>query len=452
MFIINALYLAVFPMGAQTNLPEEYTDTLRIPEQPCSGKIKFSITIPQGYTLESSCAETEAMAIFNYPSGARIYILKMSENDYYNPNWDNILAVSTEISKRRQIKRSTSQINEEINTILSPLPPFPIRSDSLTLSGCQPNGLYWKDLDWGIYTVGYVNVAAQDTLSFNKAIYSIKFYRDPKTGEPSYVPYKFSNSMNYDWLGGLAPSSVDGSGNASNILSLSPYSMLGANPVNLVDPLGCDTVQISYGNDKFSIGNISLAEGDDVFLVTVGDQTSSYVFNEGEYGNRVNMLNLEIGETKSDLTLGFFYVSGEGPNGAGFYVAPGGESSAATGSCARIPDGTYPIDAPAQGADWQKPGEGGSVASRGIRFHYGGGSGASLHQWTQGCFIMTSDYTPNNGNYTVNGDTSQETSRRFDQTLGASGSFLYKTSKGKTREGSLFPNGITHSLNLKSRR
>jgi len=56
-----------------------------------------------------------------------------------------------------------------------------------------------------------------------------------------------------------------------------------------------------------------------------GYKTQTYTFSEGEYGKRVNVLNLENNE---DYTLGIYHVSGqEGEGATGYAVTPGGEPS-----------------------------------------------------------------------------------------------------------------------------
>ena len=143
-----------------------------------------------------------------------------------------------------------------------------------------------------------------------------------------------------------------------------------------------------------------------------------------------------------------YHISGEADNGTGFYVAPGGEPSTKNGSGRRIPDGEYSITNPPEGAKWRKPGVGGNVSGRGIRFHYGSGN---PRNWTEGCFVLSSEYVINeHGDISYKRANSMEASRAFDTALGASEHFSYKTGK-KTREGSRFPNSIKHKLILKSR-
>ena len=222
------------------------------------------------------------------------------------------------------------------------------------------------------------------------------------------------------------------------------------NPITFIDPIGTDTINISYVNKKWKIDAPIIADGNDVFNVANGDKKETYEFSQGEHGKRVNLLNLEIGETKDSYTLGVYHISGEADNGTGFYVAPGGEPSTKNGSGRRIPDGTYPIINPTAGSQWIKPGVGGNVRKRGIRFHYGG---TNPRSWTEGCFVLSSGYSVNGNTIHYNADESKTASRNFDNALGAIGHFSYRPkSRTYNREGATFNAPIKHTLILKSRK
>lgn len=222
------------------------------------------------------------------------------------------------------------------------------------------------------------------------------------------------------------------------------------NPITFIDPIGTDTINISYVNKKWKIDAPIIADGNDVFNVANGDKKETYEFSQGEHGKRVNLLNLEIGETKDSYTLGVYHISGEADNGTGFYVAPGGEPSTKNGSGRRIPDGTYPIINPTAGSQWIKPGVGGNVSKRGIRFHYGG---TNPRSWTEGCFVLSSGYSVNGNTIHYNTDESKTASRNFDNALGAIGHFSYRPkSRTYNREGATFNAPIKHTLILKSRK
>ena len=191
-------------------------------------------------------------------------------------------------------------------------------------------------------------------------------------------------------------------------------------------------------------------KGETIARGTFFGDTQTYEFSQGEHGKRVNLLNLEIGETKDSYTLGVYHISGEADNGTGFYVAPGGEPSTKNGSGRRIPDGTYPIINPTAGSQWIKPGVGGNVSKRGIRFHYGG---TNPRSWTEGCFVLSSGYSVNGNTIHYNADESKTASRNFDNALGAIGHFSYRPkSRTYNREGATFNAPIKHTLILKSRK
>ncbi len=233
---------------------------------------------------------------------------------------------------------------------------------------------------------------------------------------------------------------------AEDYYNWSPYVYCKGNPVMYVDPDGCDTLNITYTNNKWNISTPFIVEGDDVFNVTINGESSSYTFSEKEYGNRVNMLNLEIGEDKNSYTLGVYHVSGVKEGGTGYYVTPGGLSSIKEGSGRRIPDGVYPITTPSGGEMWRKPGVGGIASKRGIRFHYGG---SNPRAWTQGCFVLSTSYSYSGNSIRYDPNVSIEASRSFDKSLGGASHYSYSLGK-KHREGTRFTNPISRYLILKS--
>ena len=228
---------------------------------------------------------------------------------------------------------------------------------------------------------------------------------------------------------------------------LSPYAYCAGNPVNAIDIDGCDTLNISYDKNIWTFSLPIIAKGDDIFNVTIDGKTSTYVFSEKEYGERVNMLNLEIGKDKQSYTLGVYHVSGAEEGGTGFYITPGGQSSTIVNSGLRIPEGVYPITTPTGGEKWRKPGVGGIVSGRGIRFHYAGSS--NPRGWTQGCFVLSNSYSTNGNQILFDPDESKKASHTFDELLGGSRHFPYYKD-GRRREGTIFPNQISKFLILKS--
>ncbi|MDE7375813.1 MAG: hypothetical protein K2N16_03080, partial [Muribaculaceae bacterium] len=229
--------------------------------------------------------------------------------------------------------------------------------------------------------------------------------------------------------------------------NISPYVYCMGDPINYADPTGCDTVNICYKDGKWNISNLIIAKGDDVFNITIDDETSSVTFSEGEYGNRVDALTLQnAGE--GSYALGVYHVSGEAEGATGFYVTPGGESSNVEGSKRRIKDGVYPIKEPDQNPNlkWHTPGVGGVVASRGIRFHYTEDTIAL--NYTKGCFVLATDYSISNGKIIYDLQNSLNASISFNMALGAN---EIKPFKNNGRTGAVFNTPITHKLILKTR-
>ena len=184
-----------------------------------------------------------------------------------------------------------------------------------------------------------------------------------------------------------------------------------------------DTLDI-IKNDagKWSVSNIQIVKGDDVYRLKTGDETKIYSFSEGEYGNRVNVLNLE---NNDDYTLGIYHISGVEKGGTGYTITPGGEASTEVGSNKRLPNDTHTLG---QGAGkWQQPwvlsGEiSGDVSSRGIKFHFGY---STPRTWTQGCFVLSSDYTKVGNTIKYTERESRQALRDFDSNLGAKSIYNY---------------------------
>ena len=235
---------------------------------------------------------------------------------------------------------------------------------------------------------------------------------------------------------------------AEKYYHISPYVYCAGNPVNAIDPDGCDSIHVNYIDNMWHAEEPVLSKGDDVFIINDGNKTSTITYNEGEYGNRVCALNLDVND---NYTLGIYYVSGAGKKGCGFYVTPGGEASSQVGSGARIPEGNYPILAP-NGGNWQQPQVGGIVAPRGIRFHYGY---PSPRNWTEGCFVLSHDYYIDNGKIQFDKQSSLNALQNFDHALGGGDFYKYSfvNSRGKvqTRFGAKFENPIQNKLYLRSR-
>ena len=240
---------------------------------------------------------------------------------------------------------------------------------------------------------------------------------------------------------------------AEKFYDISPYAYCGGNPIRYIDILGLDTISITYDsdNEKWQISDPIIAEGDDVFIVTENGESSTYTFSEGEYGKRVDMLNLgEIG----GAMLGVYHISGAQELGTGFYVMPGGEASTYKKG-ARIEDKDHYLFKRWSGdVKWQKPliGDGGLLEGRGVRVHYVGYSDGDFTAvaFTDGCAVLSYDYKVKNGKIYFNHQTSRAASENFDKYLGAIGHRPY-VKNGIKRYGAIFPKQIKHTLNLKSR-
>lgn len=218
-----------------------------------------------------------------------------------------------------------------------------------------------------------------------------------------------------------------------------------------------DTVEVTYNaeTDYWDLGEPTISEGDDVVYVTdqEGNRTE-YLFSEGEYGERAIFLNLEnTGEGEDGYVLGVYHVSGAKEGGTGFYVTPGGKASNEEKSGRRISEGTYPIIAPYETAEWRYPGVGGKAVERGSRFHYGG---SNPRPWSKGCFILFPNYKIEGGRLSVDLELSKVAAINFAHLMGGVGAINYqftdKKGNVKNRIGvSWYPYGISNKLVLKSR-
>ena len=214
--------------------------------------------------------------------------------------------------------------------------------------------------------------------------------------------------------------------------------------MNKIDLNGRDTINISYNDNKWIYSDPIIFEGDDVFIVSTESGVNTYTFSEGHYGKRVSLLNLDINE---EYTLGIYYISNSSVGGIGYFVAPGGSASNVKNSNKRVLDGDYPMTTPIGAEKWRQPGLGGDVINRGIKFHFGK---SNARKWSEGCFVISSDYELNNNSILYNRETSIRALISFDNILGASKTYEY-TYDGKKRTGAEFPNKLDYRVVVKSR-
>jgi RHS repeat-associated protein len=297
-----------------------------------------------------------------------------------------------------------------------------------------PFGMTIAEYNASVVDYGYNGKELQDDLINSKKLdwydYGARFY-DPQLGRWNVIDPMIEKHFDY-----------------------SGYAYSYNNPVRFMDLMGLDTLDINYNDDGiWEITNTQMVRGDDIFRVTKDGKTTTHTFSEGEYGERVNMLNLE---TNDDYTLGIYHVSGaEYANGRnGYYVTPGGDASTEVGSNARLPEDTYDLQASPEAASWRQiwvtNGEAnGDVSARGIKFHFGGSSPAD---WTKGCFVLSSAYTKNGNNIQYNFSESRTATIWMDFHLGATSVYRYATEKynGSGRIGAQFSGtNLIHKLILK---
>lgn len=244
----------------------------------------------------------------------------------------------------------------------------------------------------------------------------------------------------------------------------SSYSNIGDNPIWFVDPKGADTIYASKNAETgiWEIYKKQIAEGNDIFRITYINYSRQYIFSEGEYGKRFNVLNLEnTGNEQIGYTLGVYHISGHSEEGAtGFVVTPGGEPSVKNRSLKRLPDDVYSITGTGTGKNnssfkWVQPLiqagiQNTSVGSRAIKIHPAAAKSieTEVSQWTDGCYIVSTNYSLKKGKVYYNSILSKSTSKQINGILGATKNYDSVGNRGYP--GSDFSNGISFKLIQKS--
>ena len=193
---------------------------------------------------------------------------------------------------------------------------------------------------------------------------------------------------------------------------VSPYAYCAGDPVNRIDPFGTDTINISYKEGKWNYAKPIIADGNDVFNVTVDGQTSSYTFSEGEYGNRMNVLNLE---SNNKETFGMYQLSGT--ETVGFVVQPHGPATKAIDG-SRLKDGSYKTII-GYGVQW--PTYVGLINhnlydGKGARVHCG-----TDYSWSKACLVISSSYYKKGGIHKFHLDESRAAVYNFVLYMGSVG-------------------------------
>lgn len=245
--------------------------------------------------------------------------------------------------------------------------------------------------------------------------------KDTETGY-SYFGARYYSSDLSIWL------SVDPM--AAKYPSLSPYVYCADNPVNTIDPNGCDTIDVKFNTESnlWELGTHSIVKGNDVIRLTDGDgNVSSCEFSEGEYGKRICSFRIEDNGTQ---TFGVFLLSGK--DEAGFFVEPTGTPSNSEKGVP-VECGIFNIQEckgdrwngwPEQYNDNVKYG-------RGVCIHYcwskrreamgnDNQSNLSAKDWTTKCMVVSSKYSMSGSVVKFDGHQSKSMAQKVAQYCGVS--------------------------------
>ena len=226
--------------------------------------------------------------------------------------------------------------------------------------------------------------------------------RDSETGFSYFGARYYDSDLMTAWL------SVDPM--ADKYPSLSPYAYCGWNPVRVIDPNGLDTVNIQYNSSegRWICNEPIISEGSDVFNVTdASGNTSQTIFDNGDYGNRMNILLLEDNSVL-DESFGVYHLSGTSE--VGFVL----QRSAKSQKYHHNGEGIYSTYV-GKGKHWLNYiGLSGNGATPGIRFHYG----ANI-DWSSGCILLAYSYTSNNNGKKFDIENSRQAISNFFTYAGA---------------------------------
>ena len=191
--------------------------------------------------------------------------------------------------------------------------------------------------------------------------------------------------------------------------SLSPYAYCAWNPVRVIDPNGLDTVNIQYNSSegRWICNEPIISEGSDVFNVTdASGNTSQTIFDNGDYGNRMNILSLEDNSVL-DESFGVYHLSGTSE--VGFVLQRSAKSKYHHNG-----EGTYSTYV-GKGKHWfNYVGLSGNGATPGIRLHYG-----KDVSFSEGCILLAYSYTSNNCGKKFNLENSRQAISNFFTYAGA---------------------------------
>ena len=321
-------------------------------------------------------------------------------------------------------------------------PVFYYHSDHLGSAAYLTNvhGQVTQTLNYLPYGEDWVDLQNySETLYPRLGIYSFNGKeKDYESGYHYYGARYYSSELLSGWL------SVDPM--MDKYPGISPYNYCMWNPINVIDPDGRDTIDVSFNNktSKWQIDNVILAKGNTVFNISGKNGAKSIVTFKGnlykgeiyEYGEQTCVVNVD---TYDNCTLGIYHVTGQNADWAtGFVVTPPGEPSLVEGSGQRLPDDNYKLS-PTNGTSfkWVQP----TTGVRAAKVHPigKGTSWTDVEKWTTACYVISTSYKVSNNRVFFLPSESQAASKGFNEYLGG----IHHQSLGtKNYPGATFPNGM----------